>query len=798
MKRSALYIAASLVTILSACKGTEKKTPTNELVSPVTFAVFGNTGCIIDDGKTFKMLIEKVNSADVDFAVDIGNRFPENVSSSGLLPLWDMVEEDRKQFTVPVYPVAGKNDVFDYESSVTYCRRFGPTWYSFKRNGVKFVVVDTEDEVYRHGFGIRAKVSDEQLEWLQRCFEDTSNSPVVVFMHRPLCEEDPELWNVLIPFFKTGNVDLVVTCSDSGLFDWGMVNGIRVVSTGCTGPVREKHIGLFPHVLFVTVGDKEISYVVRSSDGSTRDGIWITRELNTKVEEFASSFDLPHIRTDQSWDPHESLSLALPNHFDVPVSGSMKFSLYKNTSWEIEPSAFDFILKPGETKTIHLSIQGNAPELGPTPAYRTELKIGETDVYSIQKSISVNIPRPRKGNPVPINARIAGIVPYAFGDAPLRIPVEIDGVDTCGRLAIYRTGRTELPVCLYISSLIDFPPGVNEFQWNGRDLQGEKVLPDSLTCILFVYNKKAPATWVAVGPPEIYGTVTIERTLSGLRATTHDEYSLAYYPLSGSIGDPKSELLCSFPDILQGLPLIGFSYGESDRLYLGTSAGIVCVRMREGNAVPDVRFGDGGYVKFTGYRGRIKGPPSYSKGYVYVGVGGGNGLGPCIVIIDGKTGAEISMIALGDYYGEALNPPSITATAQGVYCAHPDGDTVIHLDHAGNILWMNDPSSYITGKDTDGRVFTYGIGVDQYGFSYVNTPGYSARCAVLGPDGRGLFRVILVQLPGLRVSSVIPMIERKETDGLYFITRGGDVPYIFHVPYTIRTGTIVDEAEFIR
>jgi len=120
------------------------------------------------------------------------------------------------------------------------------------------------------------------------------------------------------------------------------------------------------------------------------------------------------------------------------------------------------------------------------------------------------------------------------------------------------------------------------------------------------------------------------------------------------------------------------------------------------------------------------------------------------------------------------------------------------MTHYGDVFWVSNPASWVIGTDSDGRSFNYGISVDSDGFVYVNTPGYSARCVVIGPDGRGLFRVILVKLPGLRVSSAVPMVEGKKTDGLYFVTRGGDIHYIFHVPFTVRKGVIVDEAEFIR
>ncbi|MFC1693469.1 hypothetical protein ACFL1R_08195, partial [Candidatus Latescibacterota bacterium] len=366
-----------------------------------------------------------------------------------------------------------------------------------------------------------------------------------------------------------------------------------------------------------------------------------------------------------------------------------------------------------------------------------------------------------------------------------------------GRLIIYREGHTELPVCLYISNLRDLKPGINEFFWNGRDLNGNMVPPDSLTYYTFIYNKKAPATWVAVGPQSRYGMVSIERTLSGLKAVTHDDRSLRSFSIGGSVRAPEPRDILFLENILDGQSITGLCRGEDERVYIGTSAGIVCVYVRKGKAVHDISFGNSGYIAFKDYRGRLPGNPSYSNGVLYVGMGGGGGRNVCIAVLDGKTGEFLSEIDLGDFFGMHANPPSITATEKGLYCAHPDNAYVLNIEHNGDIRWICDASDRTVGKDTDGRSFMYGIGVDQYGFSYVNTPGYSARCAVIGPDGMGLFRVILVSLPGLRVSSAVPMIEGKETDGLYFVTRGGDIPYIFHVPYTIRKGLIVDEEEYI-
>jgi hypothetical protein len=169
------------------------------------------------------------------------------------------------------------------------------------------------------------------------------------------------------------------------------------------------------------------------------------------------------------------------------------------------------------------------------------------------------------------------------------------------------------------------------------------------------------------------------------------------------------------------------------------------------------------------------------------------GEGPAVIVVNGETGKIVSQIDLESYYGHEPEPPTLSAADGGIVVAHPSGDVILRLSHDSTILWMNESGDEIGDVDADGRSFIYGIGTDQFGMSYVTSTGTSARCGVLGPDGRGLFRVILIQLPGLRVSSVFPMIEGKPSDGLYLVTRGGDRPYVFHVPYTIRSGEIVEK-----
>lgn len=785
---------------LSSCKKQEQAVPGPVTPASVSFAVFGNTGLVTDSGGAFRSLASALDSIEVDFAVDLGNKIPANSRLTGIEKLFDENNRMMREINVPVYPVVGALDVFDYPGDMMYSLLYGPMWYSFKRGGAFFIVLNTSDDSYRSRFGVSASVGKDQLAWLDETLKSVSREQtVVVFMNRPVWRDTPALWKEqLLPVFLMGDVDLVVTCYDRGLFDWGTVDGIRAVSTGCVGPGAECGIGLFPHVLMVTLDGERSSFSVLKPDGSVVEGIGIDKTSRDMVRQMVESLTPEVLDSDLTWNISDVHEYRVSNPFDEPVRGNMDFTIYKGTTWVITPQSFTISLDQKETKTFSVVFSGREPELAPVPAYRLSLEIGGTAVADIRGSILREIPDPRVGERIPIAAQIADTVPYSFdGKTMLRLPVDISGLDKCGRFIVYRENSTEIPVCVYISPLKDFNLGINEFTWNGRDLQDRPVSADSLDYYVVIYNKKSPPTWVAEGPPSLYGTFRIQQTIGGLVAETHTDSTLVRYRIAGSIDRPEAELVSSLRELLDGLPAVGVAYERDDRLFVTTEKGLVCALLHEGNVSPDRSFGDNGYLIFDEYRGRRVGNPVLSRGIVHVGIGGGNGESPVIVSVDSKSGKIIGSVSLDDYFKGKDEPPALEATEQGLYISHPDGEYVLHMRDNGDLLWANEPGDPGGELDTDGRSFTYRIGVDQFGFSYVNTPGTSARCNVLGPDGRVLFRVILVILPGLRVSSAVPLIEGKSTDGLYFITRGADRPYIFHVPYTVKHGTIIDESRIL-
>mgnify|MGYP002349294369 CR=1 FL=1 len=497
------------------------------------------------------------------------------------------------------------------------------------------------------------------------------------------------------------------------------------------------------------------------------------------------------MRADEIWKINDSFELKLENPFSSIVTGSLSFKVHSDTEWNIDPSKLDFTLEPGSAGTFHLNVRGNPPELGPQPSWTLRLAVGKEEYPLRSGSIEVRIPRPKTGALGTIDAKAPDTIQYAFDGSPLRIPVTVKGNDLSGRMAVFRHMGDDPPVCVCISNLRELTSGVNEFVWNGRDLTGDRVKDGDVTFNVFVYDKKSPVTWVADGPRKETGSFTVAGGPGPITGQTHTDKSVLEYRIGGSLGDPRSEPIQGIDEMLGGAAIMGFTDDGGRRVFFSTDAGLACTFVSGGRMRQDVSFADKGFLRFSSYRGRAIGSPAYGGGKVYVGVGGGPGEGPCVVVVDAGSGKMESKIDLEEYFGRESEPPSVAADESGVIAAHPSGDIILRLTRDGTISWINEAGDDFGDIDMDGRSFVYGIGRDQYGNLYMSSPGTSARCGVVGPDGRGLFRVILVQLPGLRVSSVYPLVEGKPTDGLYFVTRGGDRPYVFHVPYTIRAGEIV-------
>ncbi len=104
------------------------------------------------------------------------------------LSLYPEYERAVQRVGLPFFQVVGNHDLefdagTDPDSARTFERFFGPTYYSFDRGEVHYVVLD---DVLWHGSGYIGHIGAEQFTWLVNDLSSVeSGSTVVVFLHIP-------------------------------------------------------------------------------------------------------------------------------------------------------------------------------------------------------------------------------------------------------------------------------------------------------------------------------------------------------------------------------------------------------------------------------------------------------------------------------------------------------------------------------------------------------------------------------------------------------------------------------------
>jgi hypothetical protein len=150
--------------------------------APFTFAVLGdNRGDAEGEHPAvFGDILEAVNEAAPQLILHVGdmiNGFPGD-DEPLLRRLWEGYRKAIRGVRAPVYHVPGNHDVFDRLSAGLWQELWGPTYYAFNHNGIRFIALDTETEANQLG--------EVQFAWLERMFDESPGQPVFLFLHRPL------------------------------------------------------------------------------------------------------------------------------------------------------------------------------------------------------------------------------------------------------------------------------------------------------------------------------------------------------------------------------------------------------------------------------------------------------------------------------------------------------------------------------------------------------------------------------------------------------------------------------------
>ncbi|HYW30167.1 MAG TPA: metallophosphoesterase N-terminal domain-containing protein, partial [Gemmatimonas sp.] len=105
------------------------------------------------------------------------------------LGLFEDYEKAMQRLGIPAFQVIGNHDLdkdgYTWESGgKSFRTRFGPTYYSFDRGRVHYVILDN---VFWHGGGYIGYLDASQLAWLEQDLARvTPGSPVVVLLHIPV------------------------------------------------------------------------------------------------------------------------------------------------------------------------------------------------------------------------------------------------------------------------------------------------------------------------------------------------------------------------------------------------------------------------------------------------------------------------------------------------------------------------------------------------------------------------------------------------------------------------------------
>lgn len=105
------------------------------------------------------------------------------------LELYPEFERGVSRMGIPFFQVVGNHDLdqeagTDGGSTRTFCRRFGPRYYSFDRGAVHYVVLD---DVFWHGAGYLGYLGSDQLHWLENDLRQVeAGRPVIVACHIPV------------------------------------------------------------------------------------------------------------------------------------------------------------------------------------------------------------------------------------------------------------------------------------------------------------------------------------------------------------------------------------------------------------------------------------------------------------------------------------------------------------------------------------------------------------------------------------------------------------------------------------
>lgn len=136
--------------------------------------------------------IDEMKSANPDFIIELGDFGTPDPKYAPMFDIWNSFPGDR-------YHVIGNHEMdggTSKEQALAY-RKMTNSYYTFDRNGFRFLVLDGNDKPLPESRGYTQFIGPQQVEWLRAQLRQTPH-PVVVFSHQGLAryEADGEVYGI--------------------------------------------------------------------------------------------------------------------------------------------------------------------------------------------------------------------------------------------------------------------------------------------------------------------------------------------------------------------------------------------------------------------------------------------------------------------------------------------------------------------------------------------------------------------------------------------------------------------------
>ena len=315
--------------------------------------------------EAFLTNIERANSYEHDFVIDIGDLVLGYCDPDLLVREWDAFDETIKLFDKPFVMVLGNHDVYDAPSEKIWLDRYGPLHFSWDHKGCHFIALDS-DKV-----GQLDNVTGSQLEWLKRDLEAAKDARrIFVLLHKPLWAYDHGNWIADVhPLLAKHGVDTVFAGHWHEYCLHPTKDGVKYVVTGGGGAEIGSGIADFHHILLVDVKGNTSSFKVVTPEKELPAEI-VTLEVLRAVEKA--------LTVDATPKPSESGATAVMFEIANPLDREAKgFAVLdgEGTSWK--SARVDIVVPPGGKATVKLetTIAGG---VFPLPKCEIQMKVGET------------------------------------------------------------------------------------------------------------------------------------------------------------------------------------------------------------------------------------------------------------------------------------------------------------------------------------------------------------------------------------------------------------------------------------